>query len=157
MRSIAVTGSRDTGGRSEAEFESLLAAYLGPFADADSSWQLGGASGIDTLALSWLLRHSVSRLTVAVPVRLADQPADAREQVENARAADRLDQLVELAHPEGRGEASYELRNRWLVDHSSLVVGFPLTSEPDGSGTWQTLQYAAHRKLPRLIVPLTDR
>lgn len=157
MRSIAVTGSRDTGGRNEAEFENLLAAYLGPFADADSHWQLGGASGIDTLALSWLLRHSVSHLTVAVPVRLADQPADARAPVENARAIGRLDQLVELAHPEGRGEAAYEIRNRWLVDHSALVVGFPLTSEPDGSGTWQTLQYAARRKLPRLVIPLTDR
>lgn len=40
-----------------------------------------------------------------------------------------------------------------MVDRSALVIGFPRT-DSSSEGTWYTLEYAASKGTPRLIVPL---
>jgi hypothetical protein len=153
---IAVTGTRQVEGRLDVLGE-LFEHVLTPFAQtgaADRHWLLGGAAGIDTLALRFLAARDSGGLTVAVPVRCADQPADARAAIRQASAAGRLERVVELAHAEGVGPAAFTARNFWLVEHADLVVGFPLSAKNDGSGTWETLGYAAELGKPYLVAPL---
>lgn len=153
---IAITGTRQTElhlDRLAVHFDDLLARFAG----AQTSWLLGGAAGVDTLALRYLADADAGRLIVAVPVRQSDQPADARAAIDEAAAAGRLDRLIELAHPEGIGEPAFTARNRWLVERADLVIGFPLATVDDGSGTWQTLNYAAMLGRPYLVASLGMR
>ncbi|MCG8417677.1 MAG: hypothetical protein MJE77_06995 [Proteobacteria bacterium] len=154
MTTFAITGTRKAEVRTETELEALFRRFVGPFADPAAHAYLGGAAGIDTLALSWLARNTESLITVAVPVRVAEQPRPAQVEIAAAARAGRLHELVELGHPAGLGDAAYNARNRWLVDRAELLIGFPLTTEDDGSGTWYTLGYAARQGIPRLIVSL---
>jgi predicted Rossmann fold nucleotide-binding protein DprA/Smf involved in DNA uptake len=148
MRAVAITGTRNTGRRSNSEYAQLFSAYLGPF--ADSHFYIGGAKGIDSLALLWLAGNTQAQLTIVVPGRLDQQPAEARQAV--SRSRDRIKEVVELKAGELRSPAYHE-RNRYMVDRSSMVIGFPHGDEPQ-SGTWQTLNYCAQLGRPRLIVPI---
>jgi hypothetical protein len=78
---VTITGSRRTEHRERAEYGLLFDAYLRPFAGEDSHIYVGGAVGIDTLALDWLAEHTPAALTVVVPCTLADQPEQARQTV----------------------------------------------------------------------------
>jgi hypothetical protein len=91
-------------------------------------------------------------VTVAVPGRLTDQPEDARHAVLTATLRTARVSLVELGAPRLSAEA-YHARNRWMVDRSNLVIGFPCGDDPR-SGTWYTIHYGAARGRPRLIVPI---
>ena len=149
---VTVTGSRCTEHREPAEYGLLFETYLRPFAGEGSHIYVGGALGIDTLALSWLAEHTVAALTVAVPCTLADQPEQARQTVLRAtRRAQRVS-LVELCASQ-LGTEAYHARNRWMVDRSDLVIGFPHGDDPR-SGTWYTIHYGAEQGRPRLIVPI---
>lgn len=148
-RTVTITGARATG---EADLPALFRAYLQPFADEDVRVYLGGAVGIDATALDWLATHTRCRLTVVVPCTVADQPAEAAGPIHHWREHERLDDLVELRAPTVGTEA-YHARNRWMVDRSEFVIGFPHGTDPR-SGTWYTLNYAAEHAKPRLIVPL---
>ncbi|WP_199565744.1 DNA-processing protein DprA [Spongiactinospora rosea] len=148
---MTITGSRATDHRRSDEYWAIFNTYLGPFARAGVAIYLGGASGIDSLALLWLSSETQASLIVATPGTLADQPADARRAVALARERDRLSELVELRHPRHPSTESYHARNRWMVDRSDFVLGFP--KGPSG-GTWYTLNYAAERNKPRLIHPI---
>lgn len=149
---VTITGSRYTGHRAAAEYQLLFDAYLRPFAGKGSHFYVGGAAGIDTLALDWLAEHTPAALTVVVPCTLADQPESARQTVLSAtRSAQRMS-LVELGAPRLGAEA-YHARNRWMVDRSNLVIGFPRGENPR-SGTWYTIHYGAEQARPRLIVPI---
>ncbi|WP_338146787.1 hypothetical protein [Streptomyces boncukensis] len=149
---MTITGSRTTAHRDAAAYAELFAGYLGPFAEAPGGahFYLGGGNGIDSLALVWLAEHTRARLTVVTPAVLERQPRAARQAV--ARAKERIDEIVELG-ADPLDAAAYEARNRWMVDRSSLVIGFPV-GESSGSGTWQALHYAAHEGRARLIVPI---
>lgn len=151
---IAITGTRQIEPHTQ-KLSALFEQLLTPFAARGCEWMLGGAAGVDTVALQFLARTE-KHLVVAVPARLEDQPADAGAAVAEARRAGRLARLVELAHPEGVGSAAFTARNRWLVDHSDLVIGFPLHPVDDGSGTWETLRYAAELGKPYLVASLQD-
>ncbi len=149
---VTITGSRSTGHRTSIEYGQLFGAYLRPFAGTGSHVYLGGAVGIDTLALDWLAQHAPVALTVVVPCTLADQPEQARQTVrETAHRVERVS-LVELGAPQ-LAEEAYHARNRWMVDRSDLVIGFPHGEDPR-SGTWYTIRYAAEQSRPRLIVPI---
>ncbi|QES25783.1 hypothetical protein DEJ47_04340 [Streptomyces venezuelae] len=148
MRTVAITGTRSTGHRSLDEYADLFADYLGPF--ADSHFYIGGAKGIDSMSLLWLAGNTPAQITVVVPGTVDQQPAEARQAI--ARTRDRITEIVELKAPELRSPA-YHARNRWMVDRSRMVIGFPHSSEPS-SGTWQTLTYASDLGKPRLIVPV---
>ncbi|RCG23745.1 hypothetical protein DTL70_14065 [Streptomyces diacarni] len=149
MRTVTITGTRTTGHRDTAHYARLFAHYLAPFAP-EAHFHLGGARGIDSLALAWLAAHTRARITVVVPGTLDQQPPEARHAV--ARAGDRVAELVELG-AEPLDDAAYLARNRWMVDRSALVIGFPVGTSTV-SGTWQTLEYAARQDKARLIVPI---
>ncbi|WHT22551.1 hypothetical protein N8J89_16255 [Crossiella sp. CA-258035] len=149
---VTITGPRAVADLPVAELGRRFEAYLGPFAVPGSHFYLGGATGVDTLALDWLAQHTGAALTVAVPCRLVDQPTDARQVVARWQSRDRLTEVVEL-RAATLGTDAYHARNRWMVDRSSLVVGFPRRNHP-ASGTWYTLNYAAERGTPHLVVPV---
>jgi hypothetical protein len=113
---------------------------------------LGGALGIDTHMLHWLADHTVARINVVVPNTLADQPAEARERIELAIERGRVGKLIELKA--GDSPQCFHIRNRYLVDHAQLVIGFPLmgrTVNDRKGGTWSTLTYAHEVGKPHLI------
>lgn len=149
MRTVAITGTRKTGHRTLDEYAALFVDYLGPFASG-AHFYIGGAKGIDSLALLWLAGNTAAELTVVVPGRLDQQPAEARQAI--VRSQDRIQSVVELKAVELKSHAYHE-RNRYMVDRSSMVIGFPHRDEPS-SGTWQTLNYAAGLGLPQLTVPV---
>jgi predicted Rossmann fold nucleotide-binding protein DprA/Smf involved in DNA uptake len=150
---IAITGTR-TPGVDDEELADRFGRYLAPFDGRTSTWMLGGAAGIDTLALRWLTRHGEGDLVVAVPVTTADQPVEAGAAIRRAEATGRLVQVLELRHPAGLGPEAFTVRNRWLVERSEFVVGFPATATEDGSGTWETVNHARSLERPVLVVPV---
>ncbi|MGH3669997.1 MAG: hypothetical protein ACRDSH_05100, partial [Pseudonocardiaceae bacterium] len=114
---VTITGSRRTEHREPAEYGLLFDVYLRPFAGDGAHVYVGGALGIDTLALDWLVEHTPAALTVVVPYTLADQPEQARRAVLSAtRRAPRVS-LIELCDPQ-LGSEAYHTRNRWMVDRS---------------------------------------
>lgn len=149
MRSVTITGTRTTGHRSHHAYAELFAAYLRPFAD-DTHFYIGGAKGIDSLALAWLAGNTDAYLSVVVPGTVDQQPAEARHAIARTRA--RIKDVVELRAAE-LATPAYHARNRWMVDRTSMTIGFPHATEPS-TGTWQTLNYTAEQEKARLIVPV---
>lgn len=149
-RHVAITGTRSI--PAESELSGLFDGYLRPFADPDAHFYLGGAAGIDTAVLDWLAAYSQASLTVVVPCAVADQPEAAAASIRRWREAGRLVEVVELG-ADRLGTAAYHARNRWMVDRSDFVIGFPRGTEPT-SGTWYTVNYAAEQGKPRVIVPV---
>jgi hypothetical protein len=149
---VTITGSRSTGHRSPEHFQKLFSLYLAPFAHRESHFHVGGAVGIDTLTLSWLAANTRSSITVVVPCTVESQPQEASRVIELWDNRRRLTEVVELSAPQ-LGTAAYHARNRWMVDRSEFVVGFPRDND-QCSGTWYTLNYAAEQGKPRLIVPI---
>ncbi len=151
-RRVTITGTRSMGESGRARGDSLFEAYLQPFADAGTRFYVGGAAGIDTAALTWLCERTTSELFVVVPCRVADQPAEAVDAIDAGVRARRVAEVVEL-QADQLGTRAYHARNRWMVDRSELVIGFPRGADQT-RGTWYTLNYAADQGKPRLIVPL---
>lgn len=151
--SVAITGTRSIGDAPVDELAEAFEAYLRPFSDSTAHFYVGGASGVDTAALQWLAKNSEAALTVVVPCRIVDQPAGSAEVIDRLRGEERLADVVEMGATL-LGKAAYHARNRWMVDHCGLVIGFPRGEESVGGGTWYTLSYAAEQGRARLIVPL---
>ncbi|MEV6444765.1 hypothetical protein [Amycolatopsis sp. NPDC051716] len=149
-RHVTITGTRSIPVKSE--LPGLFDDYLRPFAAPDAHFYLGGAAGIDTAALDWLADRSQASLTVVVPCAVADQPAAAAASIRRWQDASRLVQVVELG-ADRLGTAAYHARNRWMVDRSGFVIGFPRGTD-QASGTWYTVNYAAEQGKPRLVVPV---
>jgi hypothetical protein len=152
VRSVTITGTRSIGDVPGAGLADVFNAYLRPFAAPDAHFYLGGAAGIDTAALDWLAEHTQAVVTVVVPCTVADQPASAGEGITRWSQRGRLAEIVELDAPK-LGTPAYHARNRWMVDRSDFVIGFPRETEPT-SGTWYTVNYAAEQGKPRLVVPI---
>ncbi|MFI9080805.1 hypothetical protein ACIGW8_30775 [Streptomyces sioyaensis] len=149
--SIAITGTRSTEHHEVTWYTDHFARYLGPFAGDDTHFHIGGAKGIDSLSLLWLAGHSQSSITVVVPGTVDQQPTDAQEAI--SRCRERITDVIELRASELRTPAYYA-RNRYMVDRSDMVIGFPLDGGASTSGTWQTINHAAESGKPRLIVPV---
>jgi hypothetical protein len=152
-RSVAITGTRSIGDAPVDKLAEVFESYLRPFATPTAHFYVGGASGVDTAALQWLATNSEAALTVVVPCRIVDQPAGSFEVIDRLRGEERLADVVEMGATL-LGKAAYHARNRWMVDHSGLVIGFPRGDESVGGGTWYTLNYAAEQGKARLVVPL---
>jgi predicted Rossmann fold nucleotide-binding protein DprA/Smf involved in DNA uptake len=152
-KAITVSGARVTNRGFAAINDELFAQYLAPFAAEHTQFYVGGAVGIDSLALRWLAKKSRAIITVAVPATVADQPDEAQREILAASRLGRLSEVIELRHPRFPEAQAYHARNRWMVDHSDFVIAFPQGTNGE-SGTWQTIQYAAALAKPRLIVPL---
>jgi hypothetical protein len=152
-RAITVSGARAIDRHSASGHDELFDQYLAPFAAEDTQFYVGGAVGIDSLALRWLTERSRAAITVVVPATVADQPDDARSEISAASRAGRLREVIELRHPRFPAPEAYHVRNRWMVDHSEFLIAFPRGTDST-SGTWQAVDYAAASAKPRLIVPL---
>lgn len=148
---VTITGTRSTEHRELGWYAGLFATYLGPFADDAGHFHIGGAKGIDSLALWWLAENAKSRITIVVPGTVTQQPTEARQAIDQCR--ERIDEVVELGAEELRTPVYYA-RNRWMVDRSELVIGFPKEDAPSTSGVWQTLDHGAESGKARLIVPV---
>ncbi len=148
---ITITGTRDIS-RDAAYYEELFEWFLAPFAEDGHAFWVGGAVGIDTVALGWLTVRQAP-VTVVVPATVEDQPATASSLIRRVHDA-KLAELVELKHPSPPQADAYHARNRYMVDRSEFVIGFPKRGEQSG-GTWYTLGYAAAKELPRLIIPVS--
>ncbi|MCX4834369.1 DNA-processing protein DprA [Streptomyces sp. NBC_01016] len=148
---VTITGTRTTDHRELTWFNDVFATYLGAFADDEAHFYVGGAVGIDSLSLLWLAGNAKSTITVVAPGTVAQQPSDARQAI--SRCRNRIADVVELGADELHTPA-YHARNRWMADHSDMVIGFPLEGPETPSGTWQTLNYASQKGKPRLIVPV---
>lgn len=154
VMSVAITGSRELGARREADVIGAFNALALPFARTGMRWVLGGAAGIDTMALEWLAGlDRPGEALVAVPVTVADQPREARLSIHKARERGLPVTIAELRHPSGVGPDAWTARNMFMVEESQVVIGFPATDVPDQSGTWETLEYARRRRRALLIVP----
>lgn len=152
-RSVAITGTRSIGDAPVDELAEMFESYLRPFSDPGAHFYVGGASGVDTAALQWLAKNSAAALTVVVPCRIVDQPVGSAEVIDRLRGEERLAAVVEMGATL-LGKAAYHARNRWMVEQSGLVIGFPRGDESAGGGTWYTLNYAAEQGKARLVVPL---
>ncbi|RJQ76264.1 hypothetical protein D5S17_18535 [Pseudonocardiaceae bacterium YIM PH 21723] len=149
---VTITGTRSVEEVTSTQLQLRFGDYLRPFATAEAHFYLGGAIGIDTAALEWLAKETNAALTVAVPCAVADQPAKAADAIGRWSTAGRLSGVVELS-ADRLGAEAYHARNRWMVDRSEFVVGFPRGTDPS-SGTWYTLNYAADQGKPQLVIPL---
>jgi hypothetical protein len=152
-KAITVSGARVTNRRFAAANDELFAQYLAPFAAEHTQFYVGGAVGIDSLALRWLAEKSQAIVTVVVPATVAEQPDNAQDEILAATRLGRLSEIIELRHPRFPEAEAYHARNRWMVDHSAFLIAFPHGTNSE-SGTWQTIYYAAASAKPRLIVPL---
>lgn len=99
----------------------------------------GGARGGDTEALKAALHFRLfdrPRLVVVVPDTLAKQPSETHVWTKKA------DEVIELKHPITRddGWASFGLRDQYLVDVASSLVGF--YSGKRNTGTGKTIAMA---------------
>lgn len=150
VRHVTITGTRSIPVLSG--LPRLFDDYLRPFAAQEAHFYIGGAVGIDTATLDWLATNSQASLTVVVPCTVVDQPAAAVESIRRWQDASRLVEVVELG-ADRLGSAAYHARNRWMVDRSAFVIGFPEGAK-SASGTWYTLNYAAEQGKPRLVVPV---
>ncbi|MFG2005148.1 hypothetical protein ACGFNU_38985 [Spirillospora sp. NPDC048911] len=150
-QAVTVTGTRTTGHRPLAGYRDLFEVFIRPFARQGTRFYLGGAIGIDSLALLWLASEVEASLVVVVPALLADQPAEARQAIASTREVGRLEAVVELGG-ETRTDG-YHARNEYMVDRSDFVIGFPRAGKIT-SGTIFTLDYAASQDKPRLTVPV---
>src|SRR3954470_1829082 len=149
---ITITGTRATEHRPASEYHDIFAECLAPFAANRVHFYIGGASGIDTLALLWLTHEAVAKITVVVPGTVSGQPVDAREAITACESSGRT-AVIELRHDGHPSAEAYHFRNRWMVDRSEFVIAFP-RGDDRRQGTWYTADYAAERGKPRLIVPI---
>ncbi|WP_055555330.1 DNA-processing protein DprA [Streptomyces sp. NBRC 110028] len=150
-RSVTITGTRSTGHRGLDSYAELFTNYLTPFADIETRFYIGGANGIDSLSLLWLAENTHAQITIVVPGTTRQQPAEAQHAITHTR--DRITEVVEL-HAAELDSPAFHARNRWMVDHSDMVIGFPLPGPQGRSGTWQTLNYGAEQGKPHLVVPV---
>ena len=149
---LTVTGTRAVPSEPDACLEGLFETFLRPFAGPHTTVHVGGAAGIDTAALDWLGRRSDAAVVVVVPGAVCDQPEVAVRAVRRWQSSGQLAAVIELG-AERIGTDAYHARNRWMVDRSRLVVGFPKGDDPT-SGTRYTLDYATGLGLPRVVVPV---
>jgi len=149
---IAISGSRKTGHRRQEEYDRLFEEFLGPFATDQAQVYIGGAIGIDSLALTWLVDRTAANIVVAAPGTVEQQPDEAKATITQALRSQRV-KVVELAHPDFPSATAYHARNRWMVDRAQLLIAFPHGDDPS-SGTWYTIRYATDQTKPRLIVPI---
>lgn len=149
---MTITGARAVAHLSAEELVEVFVAYVLPFAVAEAEFYVGGAVGVDTAALEWLAGETKAAVTVVVPRTVRDQPDVASRAIMKWHEAGRLKELVELDIDEV-GIDGYLARNRWMVDRSDLVIGFPRSGD-QGSGTGYTLGYAASQGKALLVAPI---
>lgn len=148
---ITITGTRQVAGIKMRTFGQMFRTFLAPFDGPETRWLVGGARGIDTIALHWLWLHGSGQIMVVVPDILNCQPRESIDMVRDVQlhAPERIT-IIELKHENFPMSNAFHDRNHYMVDASDLVVGFPHRTRPS-NGTRATLQYAKDRGVPRLV------
>lgn len=129
-RVITVTGSRVI--KNEQALE-LLEKYASQWLGKSFTWLVGGAIGLDYWCIKWLLSHNEDCIAV-VPFTISEQPTEVQPLLK------KLKKVITLSLPNAK--SSYARRNQYMVDASSIVVGF----WADKRGTYRTLQYALRKE-----------
>jgi hypothetical protein len=147
---ITITGPREVDDIDIRTFGTLFRFFLGSFDKPDVNWFVGGARGVDTIALHWLWLEGVGHITVVVPHFVSDQPECAQKMIMDVQtyAPERL-HVVELEHDLFPEAPAFHDRNHYMVDRSNLTIGFPHRTRPS-RGTRATLQYAKDMNVARL-------
>lgn len=147
---ITITGPREVDDIDIRTFGTLFKFFLGSFDKPDVNWFVGGARGVDTIALHWLWLEGVGHVTVVVPHFIGDQPECSWNMIRDVQmyAPERLT-VVELEHDQFPEPSAFHDRNHYMVDRSNLVVGFPHRTRPS-RGTRATLKYAKDMNVARL-------
>jgi hypothetical protein len=148
---ITITGTGEVRADATERWELLLEHYVAPFAKGGHEFFVGAGTGIDTLALQFLVTRRAP-VTVVVPAAVDDLPDEARDRIRRAEQA-YLAEVVELKDPRFPEPEAYQARDQYMVDRSALLVSYQ-PGQTSGEGTWSTVDYAASKDVPRLIVPL---
>jgi hypothetical protein len=136
---IGITGNRD--------YPDRAGLFRGLDRLKANRYYLGGARGADTDALEYLGKtQPASTRTVVVPNTLAAQPVST--QGTTARYAT---EVIELNNT---GPDRFQIRNRYIVDHSDRVAAF--TDGRKSGGTYNTIRYAELKGVPVDIQPLVS-
>jgi hypothetical protein len=151
---ITITGPRDVVGIEMKTFGRLFRTFLAPFDGSQTTWLVGGAAGLDTIALHWLWLEGRGHVMVIVPDIVNNQPHESVDMIRNVQlhAPERLS-VIELEHENFPMPNSFHDRNHYMVDASDLVIGFPHRTKKC-NGTRATLQYAMDRGVARLVYEL---
>lgn len=143
---VAVSGIRDL---SEGDLPIVEIAVADILSEKPEEIFFGGARGADTVALAAacaiLEGHRPPKLTVIVPRRIADQPAEAREWISEC-----ADQVIELHAPRLDPEA-YRARNKEMLRRADSLVAF---WDGRSSGTGMTIELAHAAGLPVEVIPV---
>lgn len=147
---ITITGPRDVDDIDIRDFGILFRGLLLPFDGPDTKWLVGGARGVDTIALRWLFYECRGPVVVVVPSLLNEQPQESIQAVRDFQlySPERIN-VVELKHENFPMPAAFHDRNHYMVDASNLVAGFPHRTRPS-NGTRATLKYAKEMNVARL-------
>jgi len=128
---IGITGNRD--------YTDRAGLFRGLDRLQARQYIFGGARGADSDALEYIAKtQPVSTRVVVVPNRLGSQPVIAQQTT--ARYAT---EVIELKIT---GPDRYQIRNRYIVDHSNRVAAF--TDGRKSGGTFNTIQYAESKGVP---------
>jgi hypothetical protein len=128
---IGITANRD--------YSDRAGLYRGLDRLQARGYLFGGARGGDSDALEYIAKTQPgSQRTVVVPNRLGNQPVAAQQTT--ARYAT---EVIELKNS---GSDRYQIRNRYIVDHSSRMAAF--TDGRKSGGTFNTIEYAKTQGRP---------
>src|SRR4051812_47465827 len=99
-RAVVISGSRNTEHRPLQDYDAFFTEFLAPFVSDNAVVYVGGAKGIDSLALIWLVANTTARVVVAAPGTVRGQPEEAQAAIVAAVERSSQVEVVELCHPE---------------------------------------------------------
>lgn len=140
---VCFTGHRFIPASVTTEIRGLLEnAITDAYAKGYTRFICGGALGFDTLAarsvLSFRTEHPEVRLLIAVPCADQDAAWNPEDRILYRKILDSADEVRVLSERYIRG--CMQVRNRFMVDHSSLCIAW--LTKLNGSGTMNTVRYA---------------
>lgn len=152
---VTISGTRATTHQHRHFYQGVFGSFLFPLTKVEfNCFYVGGARGIDQLALGFLLEQQVGhRTTIVVPKKVEDQPKDVQALIFTA-ISKHGSKLVELNRLDFPSPAAYHARNDYMVDRSHFVAAFPLAGGGKTGGTWQVIKTAIERDMPRVVVPV---
>lgn len=135
---VVISGIRDLADSSVSDVEEVIRSLL----KADPAVVIvGGARGVDTVALRTAAAIAPGKILVVVPGRVRDQPAQARGVIERSGAHGIAEMNLDPRHP-----GSYHARNRRMLSEADVLLAF--TDGRKTGGTGSTIQEALKRGIP---------
>jgi predicted Rossmann fold nucleotide-binding protein DprA/Smf involved in DNA uptake len=150
---VTISGTRATHESYEGAYYAAFKVSLLPLAMGGAKFHVGGARGIDHLALGYLMElGKASNVTIVVPGRLEQQPHEVKPRLYQAISEGAL--LIQLQAIDFPSAPAYHARNRWMLNRSEYLAAYPLVGEDRKGGTWTTINEAMRRDMPRTVVPV---